>query len=203
ERLGYRAAYYRLAGSHKEFDEAITEIRKLAEGKEADHPDRWNAAKALFLNDRAADALELLSRGHQPVLTKAEVLAAQMKFTDALQFIDKAKNDNPQEADLLDVVRGRILFFLGEKEQANKIFAGLAEKIKPGNDQPWFDRFVETEYRLGLREQALQHCARALLATTSTFGQTRLLKRVMDGQEETAQAWWVVLRRKQASEEAS
>src|SRR5262249_23494776 len=56
ERLGYRAAYYRLAGSHKEFDEAITEIRKLAEGKEADHPDRWNAAKALFLNDRAADA---------------------------------------------------------------------------------------------------------------------------------------------------
>src|SRR5262249_29178312 len=152
----YRAAFQRLAGNHKEFDEAITEIRKFAESKEAEGPERWYAAKALFLNDRAADALELLTRGHMAVLTRAEVLAAQMKFASALEFIDKAKRDNPQEADILDVVRGRVLYFLGEKEQAKKVFAALAEKIKPGNDLPWFDRFIDSEFRLGLKEQAIE-----------------------------------------------
>jgi predicted Zn-dependent protease len=203
ERLGYRAAFQRLAGNRQEFDEAITEIRKFAESREAGSLERWYAAKALFLNDRASDALELLTRGHTAVLAKAEILATQMKYTSTLEFIDKAKGANPEEADALDVIRGRVLYFLGEKEQAKKIFAALAEKIRPGNDLPWFERLVESEFRLGLKEQAIEHCARALLASTSTFAQTRLLKKVMDGQEETAQAWWVVLRRKQASEEAT
>src|SRR5262245_484072 len=202
ERLSYRATYQRLAGNRKEFDEAITEIRKFAESKEPESAERWYAAKALFLSGRATDALELLGKGHLPVMAKAEVLSAQMKFADALKFIDKAKQDNPLEADALDIVRGRVLYFLGEKEQAKKVFAALAEKIKPDNDLSWFDRFVEAEFRMGLKEQAIEHCARALLASTNTFSQTRLLKAVMNGQEETAQAWWVVLRRKQASEEA-
>ena len=202
ERLAYRAAYHRLAGNAKEFEEAVAALRKHAEGQAADSQEVWFTAKALFLNDRPADALALLTRNSN-VLSRIEILAAQWKFTEALRLADKVKADTPQEADAVDVIRGRTLYFLGEKDRARKLFAALGEKLKPNSEQGWADQLVQYEFRLGLKEEAFDHCARALAATGSVYAQTRLLKKVLNGQEETAQVWWTVLRKKQASEEAA
>jgi predicted Zn-dependent protease len=201
ERLGFKAAYQRLAGQKKELEETLAEIRKSAEGKDPGSTEVWHAAKALFLNDRPEDALALLKKGTGAV-ARVEILAGQMKYAEALKFAEKAREDSPLEADAIDLQRARILYFLGEKEKARQLFATLAEKLKQGNNLSWFDDLVQWEYRLGMKEQAFEHCARALLLEAGTYGQTRLLKKVLPGQEETAQAWWAVLRRKQASEDA-
>jgi hypothetical protein len=202
ERLAYRAAYHRLAGNTKEFEEAVAALRKHAEGQSADSQETWYTAKALFLNDRPAEAMALLTRD-RGVLTRLEILIAQWKFTEALQLADKVKADTPQEADAVDVLRGRIFYFLGDKDKGRKLFAELGEKLKPTSAQSWADKLVQVEFRLGLKEEAFEHCARALVANPSIFAQTRLLKKILPGQEETAQVWWMVLRKKQASEEAA
>ena len=200
ERLGSRAAYHRLAGDKKELDAAVAAIRQYAEGKDVDGPEPWYAAKALFLNDRPDEALALVGKGAS-ALAKVEILAAQMKFADALHLAEKAARDSPRGADAFNVVRGRILYFLGEKDKAQKIFAALGEKIKPGNSSFWYDDLVAWEFRLGLREQAFDHCARALMTNPSAFAQAQMLQGVFVGQEDTAQVWWSALRKKQASEE--
>src|SRR5206468_1200995 len=131
---------------------------------------------------------------------KLDILIAQMRFKEALAFAE-----NPPEGasrELFEVVRARTLYFLGKKDEARKAFAALAEKIKPGGDTSWHETFLDAEVRCGLREQAFEHCARALLAETSGYSQTRLLKKLFNGEEETAYVWWTVLRRKQASEAA-
>src|SRR5207248_2393698 len=62
ERLSYRAAYLRLAGKPKEFDEAIATLKKHAEELDAPGVDRWNAVKALLLNDRTEEGLALMDK---------------------------------------------------------------------------------------------------------------------------------------------
>ncbi len=195
ERLGYRAAYHRLAGNGKEFDAAVAELRKYPEGKPPGDTASWEAAKALLLNDRPADALELL--GKENAVKKVEILAAQMRFAEALRVAEKAREDGPR-GPLLDLQRARLLYFLGEKEPARKLFAALMEQ----HDLSWSDDLVGWEARLGLEEDAFAHCARALRTTSNDLLQRRLLAKVLPGQEEMAQVWWTVLRAKQASEPA-
>lgn len=206
ERLGYRAAYHRLAGEKKEFEQVVAEIRKTAENnKDNENIESWYAAKALFLNARPADALAVINRGF-PLITRIDILIAQMQFKEALALIDKARADGAAQADQLDVLKARTLWFLGQRADAKKLFDALDEKIKkakPGEDHSWYESLVEAESRLGMKEQAFEHCARALLLSPEApVGQSRLLRKVFGGQEETAQVWWAVLRRKQASEEA-
>ena len=104
-------------------------------------------------------------------MSRVAILTAQWKFAEALQLADKIKQDSPQEADALDVLRGRIYHFVGDKEQARKLFAALGDKIKPGNEYAWFDKLVEVEFRLGLKEEAFDHCARALAVTAAPYAQ--------------------------------
>lgn len=200
ERLGYRAAYARLAGRERDWDQAIALLKKYAEGQEAAGVDRWNAVKALLLNDRPGDALELMDKGWS-AQKKLEILVAQMRFKEALELA--AKPPEGAGAEAFGVVRARTLYFLGKRDEAKKLFAALGEKIKAGNDFTWFESLIDAEYRLGLREQAFEHCARALATIPGEPLQTRLLRKVLNGQEETAQVWWDLLRTKQASEAPS
>src|SRR5262249_6843307 len=179
---------------------AIAAIKKHADELEATGVDRWNAVKALLLNDRTEDGLAMMNKGWA-AQKKLDILVAQMRFKEALAFAE-----NPPDRashDLFEVVRARTLHFLGKKDEAKKVFAALGEKIKPGNDYSWYETFIDSEVRCGLREQAFEHCARALVAEASPYSQTRLLKKLFNGEEESAQVWWSVLRRKQASEDAT
>jgi tetratricopeptide (TPR) repeat protein len=200
ERLGYRAAYLRLAGKKKEFDEAVAALRKHAEDQPADSPDRWSAAKSLFLVGRPDDALALLD-GKDYARQKADILAARMKFTEALETAGNKFGDAEIDGHL-DVVRARTLHYLGKKDEAGKIFAELGKKIGVRERHNWYDDLVEAEYRAGLKEQAYEHCAHTLQGlNTAGLAQMRLLRKVVPGNEEAAQAWWWVLRDKQASEQ--
>jgi predicted Zn-dependent protease len=197
ERLGFRAAYARLAGRKTDWDQGIALLKKYAEEQDAAGVDRWNTAKMMLLNDSPDEALALMDKGWS-AQKKLEILVARMRFKEALELAANPPEGAGKEA--FEVVRARTLYFLGKKDEAKKAFAALGERIKPGNDFTWYESLIDAEYRLGMREQAFEHCARALVTISGEPSQARLLRKVLNGQEDTAQVWWDVLRAKQASE---
>jgi predicted Zn-dependent protease len=194
ERMSYRAAYHRMAGNHKECDEALKDIRKFAEDKPAGDSERWYAAKALFLNERPAEALELLGKGTSNPAVAFEVLTAQQKFREVLELAEKLREGGNSDP-VVQILEARLRHGLGEKEKAEEMFRKLAEQVKE-TPAPWAEKLIETEMRLGLRELAFEHAAKALGLTPDTGSQRQVLARLFPSQEATADPWWILLRRK-------
>jgi Flp pilus assembly protein TadD len=196
EAMGYRAAYQRLAGDGPGLDDTVGQLRKFAEARGEGDVEVWYAAKALFLNDRPADALTVLAKKTYRPDVRFEVLSAQGRFREAFEAIDpdKLKAGDPEKA-LLEVLRARALYQLGETDKAQAIFTSLAAKIQDGNETLWEERLVEVEYRLGLREQAYKHCARVLAASKSPARLPQMLGIVFPGQGDEAAALWLGLRK--------
>jgi Flp pilus assembly protein TadD len=194
EALGFRAAYQRLAGEGDALNVTLAEIRKYAEGRAGNDIEAWYAAKALFLNDRPADALALLAKMPRHADVSFEVLAAQGRYREAFAAADALKADHPDRP-IVELLRARTLYQLGEKDRALATFAKLAGEIAEGPETYWQDRLVEVEFRLGLREQAQEHCARVLAASKSPARAGRLLGKVFPDQGDEAAALWGLLRR--------
>src|SRR5262249_13428479 len=93
----------------------------------------WQPAKALLLNGRTQDGLDLLAKGgHYRSEVAFEILMAQLRVKDALALADKVKNDAA-----LDFARARTLYTLGEKDKAQAIFASYGKRIREGADSSW------------------------------------------------------------------
>jgi hypothetical protein len=196
EAMGYKAAYQRLAGDATGFDATIADLRKFGEGRADGDAEVWYAAKALFLNDRPADALALLAKKNYRPDVRFEVLAAQGRYKEAFEAAGPTKQ-KPGDPDrgLLDVLRARSLYQLGETDKARAIFTRLAGAIQEGNETLWEERLVDVEYRLGLRQQSWAHCARVLAANKSPGRLPYLLGKVFPGQGDEAAALWPALRK--------
>jgi Flp pilus assembly protein TadD len=195
EAMGYRAAYQRLAGDAAGLDATLTDLRKFAEGRAEGDVELWYAAKALFLNDRPADALAVLAKRNYRPDVRFEVLTAQGRFREAFEAGDptKLKAGDPEKG-LLEVLRARALYQLGDADKAQAIFTRLAGEIKDGNETLWEERLVEAEYHLGLREQAYKHCARVLAASKSPARLSQMLGIVFPGHGDEAAALWPAVR---------
>src|SRR5262249_20328532 len=117
ELLAHRAAYQRLAGDRAGFEKTVARLRSpIAIG--ADIPlEARTAAKALFLNDRPADAVAVLIDKKQ-YLPAFDVLAAQWKYREAFELYDKVTQDDAHAAQALELRRAQFLYQLGEKDQA-------------------------------------------------------------------------------------
>jgi predicted Zn-dependent protease len=194
EALGYRAAYQRLAGDTAAFERTVAEIRKHAEGRPDTDVELWSAAKALFLNDRPADGLAVLGKSSRHVERRFDILAAQNRQREAFALADAVKANDPEKP-LVEVLRARLLFTLGEKNRALAIFVRLADAIKEGDETYWSDRLVLVEQQLGLRELALQHCGRVLAASRSPRRAPELLSRIFPDHDLEPAALWELLRR--------
>jgi tetratricopeptide (TPR) repeat protein len=192
EALGYRAAYQRLAGDGDAFERTVADIRRHAEGRAENDVETWYAAKVLFLNDRPADALGLLAKLSHHADLRVEVLAAQGRYRDAFAVADGVKADHPRKP-LVELLRARLLYTLGEKEKATTIFARMADGLKDGEETHWQERLVAVEYQLGLREQAQEHCGRVLAVSRSPTRAAWLLGKVFPGRGDEAAALWGLL----------
>lgn len=192
EALGFRAAYQRLAGDAEGFNASVAELKKYGSGRGEGDVEAWYAAKALFLNDRPADALTVLAKLPRLADVRFEVLAAQGRYREAFAVADALPANHPDKLSV-EVLRARTLYLLGEKDKAQAIFAAVAAQIKDGNETQWQDRLVTVEYRLGLREQARDHCGRVLVASKSP-ARTALLGQVFPGRGDEAAGLWSLLR---------
>jgi predicted Zn-dependent protease len=209
EQWSFRAAFQHRAGNDKEFEAALAQLRKLDETPGLMPPVRMHTAylcaKAFFLNDRPAEALELLARGDRPAM-RFNLLCAENKYADAFALVEQARAADKDPGALEDL-QARTLYFLGEKDKAQAIFARRAAAIKDGPSVDAFAGLIDAEYRVGLRDQALEHCARLLPPLEQPGGnwlrpQLRLLfDKVFPGKTDTAVVWWVFLRQKYHEEE--
>jgi tetratricopeptide (TPR) repeat protein len=197
EKWAYRAAFARLAGAHKEFEEAVRELRKCAEGKSERDSLAYVAAKGLLLNDRPAEGLELLRTIPERRELLFDILCARLEFTAA---IDLATKEAIQDKELpsLDLARARLLCLLGDKE-GEALFDRSAEHIKDGVDPKWVRTLLAEEMRAGLKDRAFAHAAKALsVLLPKKENQTPLrgrlyLTQLFPQQTMTAEVWWSVL----------
>jgi hypothetical protein len=201
EKLGYKAAYARLAGDTKTFEGAVSDLRKSADAA----PDRPQAkmfapAKALFLNGRPADALEALAKGNHPELL-FEVLCARLQFREALELADKTVAAGGPRSKALEALKARTLYILGEKDKARAVFASCAAAIKDGVDDSWYETLINADARAGLPDQAFEHAARILTVSRDQGMPIRLFPKLFPERAETAEALWAILRQQNPAQQ--
>jgi len=202
--LGLIAVRRRLAGNKEDFDKTVNEILKKA-AERAEEPTHWLAAKVLFLNDRPKEALELCVKARH-IVTAFEVLCAQLKYDEAFKMqADNAREYSTGDSFPIDLARGRALYNLGKKELAQKTFAQLFDKLtKHDVTQSIYLSHVvpllQTEYRLGLKDDAFAHCANLFANIEAEGMASELLGAVFPGQAAAAEVWWRFLRQKHTRE---
>ena len=105
---------------------------------------------------------------------------------------------------MLDRCRARLLYQLGEKEQALQLFAQLGGSLKELGEITSARDLVKTMARLGLKDQAAERAAQ-YMATLQKQGVAeafaQLLEPLFDKDKEAADLWWTFLRAKQANED--
>jgi tetratricopeptide (TPR) repeat protein len=196
ERLGYRAAFHRLAGNAKGLEQALADLRKNAADK-MDDLSVWLPAKALFLNGASEDALELTARKGHKVEAAFEILCAQLKFHEAFELAAKVTN-SPE----LAIAQARVQYLLGEKEKAVALFTRFGDAVKKGEHDPLRAKIIQTEHRLGLQDEALAQVASLLGRPEIEDQQDQLLDLVFPKQGKQALVWWHFLREKNPKEDA-
>jgi len=197
EALGFQAAYRRLAGDTKSFEDALADLRKLIDAQPGDEEERFYLARVYLLNDRPEDGIDVLVNTPNRQATAFELLAAQMKYKAALELADKAKAAGSTEAPTLEILKARTLYLLGEKDKAQAIFVRYGDGIKDGADFSWFETLIEAEIKVGLKDQAAEHAARVLGASRDMGWPGRLFPKLFPKNAEAAETLWAMLREKQ------
>jgi len=192
EKLGYLAAYRRLSTPDADLDKAIADLVKLGSNENGNV---GLAAKALFLNDRTVEGLALLKE-KKLYLPAFEVLCAQLKYREGLDFIKNVKSDELEPALALELRRAQVLHHLGEKEEAIKQLLKIAADHKDGENFFTYRDIVRAEMRLGLRDQALMHAAHVLTGARNEERAPQILVVLFPGKGDSAEVWWKFLRRK-------
>ena len=60
---------------------------------------------------------------------------------------------------MLEILKARTLYSLGEKDKATAIFARYAGQLQGAGNVSWPETLIDAEMRMGLKEQAAEHAA--------------------------------------------
>jgi tetratricopeptide (TPR) repeat protein len=194
ENLGFQATYRRLAGDAKGFEDALAELRKLADAGPTVPYENAHLAKVLFLNDRSAEAVDVLVRSPNSEAMAFEVLIAQTKYQAAFDLADKAKAAASPETPVLEILKARTLYLLGEKEKAGAIFARYGDEINDKSDLHWLETLIESEVRVGLKDLAAEQAIKVLHGSGEITFRELLFPKLFPKSGETAEALWEILR---------
>jgi tetratricopeptide (TPR) repeat protein len=157
----FKAFYHRLAGDRPAFERAVAELVKVARAKKTDDGTLWWEAKALFLNDRTEDALEVLDHAQDDAMI-VDVLSRQRRFPEALRRLERYAARGAKEKLLAAIRKARLLNHLGETEAARKSLDEIREAAA-GDYLPWVQgALLEAERAAGRTDAAVRLCARLL-----------------------------------------
>jgi tetratricopeptide (TPR) repeat protein len=199
EPLGYRAAAHRLNGNLDEAEKVFAEIRRLADAKPETDGTIWWGAKALIMNDRFDLALPVLERGKSYVMA-FEILCAQTRFEEAFKIADKARAEKYKYLTSLEAYRARILHQLGEREEALRIVARLADHAEGAIEENEEIALFQAEMQVGRKDDACARCAR-LLSKKQPNDSLWFLPKLFPGRDDVPEVWWKFLRQKYEKEE--
>jgi len=181
EKLAFRAAYQRLAQDSQAQAATLDLIAKITL-KDPENP--WPIFKALVLNDRPNQAIDLLLKTSQTAAA-LELLLAQQRYAEAIELAKSTK-----ESRAINLARiSRTFNQLGEKE---KSAAALQDAIAlaPQSGMPGWVAVIDAELRTRQRDKALTHAAIAL--TTSNDPPIGLFEKLFPKNSADAQILWPI-----------
>ncbi len=153
EKASYRASFARLSGNRKQFEAAVADLKEKGYGQEA-----YLAALTLIANGRASEGITLLGERERDQHFEFVVLCARLQYREAMALVDRTPADDSRKKDL-EVHQVRMLYRLGEHDKARALLARLGEQLREGRGYKWSSKFLSAEYDVGLKDQALEHCA--------------------------------------------
>lgn len=157
EALGFQATFDRLSGNAAGFKQRVEELTKYPQNEAVGSPAWWPCAKALLLNGRPDEAEELLKRG-KAVVQGFELLCARGKYADAFKLLEDSGGTGLARLPVA-LARARVLHRLGEADGAKKALAEAVAAVPEGNQPFAVAVLIETEVRLGLKDQAFERLA--------------------------------------------
>lgn len=214
EPLGFKAAYNRLAGNRKVFDETIGVIRQLAEN--ASGNELSYCREALFLNGFTDEALQLLNRDDREQVFKVELMrnnyeAAFKAFNIGLTAEERQKwlqgvVHAAQDRSVISTRRFRIacntaqlLHSVGEKDEADEMFRRLAEAASRARTGENLRVVAEFELKAGMTDLAFTHAAKAYYKEPNVSVVDVLFRT----HKATANVWWNLYEEIDAQESAN
>lgn len=204
---GLIAAYERLAGNTKAFDDQVSQIKKSAEEViDEDVVTFRLEMNALLLNSKASDAISIMTEKKREMALAFDLLCMQMKHKEAFELVDEARrrDTNPLERNKIEIRRARMLYLLGEKDAASQLFQKVALEIKGIEGYELARALIKTTARLGMRDMAAEQAATAI-STLLKIGQgadfKELLEPIFGDDYKVAWVWWNLFRRELPNEE--
>ncbi|KPK80227.1 MAG: hypothetical protein AMJ81_12340 [Phycisphaerae bacterium SM23_33] len=190
ESLGFLAAYHRLAGNARPFEDAIARIKAL-NGSEPGH--HWHQAEALLVNERFDEALDFLlaKKMYSPAF---RLLCAQLRFDRALGLVNQARAEKHAESFSLAAGAARRWAALGENDKARRMLEELAGQARLDAKPSLSYELIQAEVALDMKQEALRHCAEALASLKGDDSPSSLLSAVFPGVRFSMESWWKLLR---------
>ena len=167
--LGYTAAYQRLAGRHKDFEETLKKIEEYTASPQPRKDSRpWYAAKALLINEQPARALAILTAHDQHALA-ADFLMAHGKFREALERSEKMAKGETGTRYAERSAHIQLLQRVGQIGKAKEWLAQLQKDMGQSADPAWLERQIMLEAKLGLNAEALKHLQERIDLNDSSY----------------------------------
>ena len=189
-KLGYKLAMYRLANEKTEFDGAKKTLMEIAEeltGKDKNGVESteqlFQAAKIALLNYMVPEGIDSLLKNKKRMMV-AEIYASRFEFDKIKYLIEEAKNENAKDVPALEIHWAKILYGLGEKEQALKILDQYSSRIADKSEGDWPLKLVHAWILIKKRDRALDDAASYLQKIEHREASGRMLNKMFGDDSE-------------------
>ena len=189
-KLGYKLAMYRLANEKMEFDGAKKTLLEIAEeltGKDKNGVESteqlFQAAKISLLNYMVPEGIDYLLKNKKRMMV-AEIYASRFEFDKIKSLIEEAKAENAKDVPALEIHWAKILYGLGEKEQALKILDQYSSRIADKSEGDWPLKLVHAWILIKKRDRALDDAANYLQKIEHREASGRMLNKMFGDDSE-------------------
>lgn len=190
-KLGYKLAMYRLANEKTEFDGAKKTLLEIAEeltGKDKNGVESteqlFQAAKIALLNYMVPEGIDYLLKNKKRMMV-AEIYASRFEFDKIKSLIEEAKNENAKDVPALEIHWAKILYGLGEKEQALKILDQYSSRIADKSEGDWPLKLVNAWILIKKKDRALDDAASYLQKIEHREASGRILNKMFGDDAES------------------
>ena len=189
-KLGYKLAMYRLTNEKTEFDGAKKTLLEIAEeltGKDKNGVESteqlFQAAKIALLNYMVPEGIDCLLKNKKRMMV-AEIYASRFEFDKIKSLIEEAKNENAKDVPSLEIHWAKILYGLGEKEQALKILDQYSNRIADKSEGDWPLKLVNAWILIKKKDRALDDAASYLQKIEHREASGRMLNKMFGDDSE-------------------
>ena len=189
-KLGYKLAMYRLTNEKTEFDGAKKTLLEIAEeltGKDKNGVESteqlFQAAKIALLNYMVPEGIDCLLKNKKRMMV-AEIYASRFEFDKIKSLIEEAKNENAKDVPSLEIHWAKILYGLGEKEQALKILDQYSSRIADKSEGDWPLKLVHAWILIKKKDRALDDAASYLQKIEHREASGRMLNKMFGDDSE-------------------